>query len=74
MSDTSNSHSVEIKHRKKTVPEENMEYEGTVDGKEWFGRYKLGHAPVLGVQAKDQEEPLTKSERSAVRETVFNDL
>lgn len=72
MSDTQN-HTVKVTDEQRIFPEEDIEYEGTVDGKEWYARRTLGYSPMLTVMTEDNVE-LTTSERDAVREYLFDYL
>lgn len=60
---------VEITHREKLFPEEDYEYEGTVNGKEWEAFEQMGFGASTSV---DAEEDLTEAELDAVFEAIRN--
>lgn len=62
---------VEITHEEKIYPEEDYEYEGTVNGKEWTAEQSLGMGASIYLDTPDDVE-LTEDEKQAVYDTLWN--
>jgi hypothetical protein len=61
---------VNINKRQKTYPEENFEFEGTVNGKLWTAKQKLGFSPTVYIHTNEGIQ-LTSSEEKAVRDAIW---
>lgn len=62
---------VEVTDEEKLYPEEDFEYEGTVNGKEWSAEQTLGHGATIFLETPDDVE-LTEDEKQAVYDTLWN--
>jgi len=62
---------IDITTREKTYPEENFEYEGTVNGKPWSAHQKLGYAPSVMIFT-DDDVSLTSNERKEIRDKIWD--
>lgn len=61
-------HTVEITDETKIFPEEDYEYEGTVNGKEFEATIQYGMAPISHVEGVNED--LSLEEQDAVMEEV----
>lgn len=59
---------VTVRTEKKVFPEEDYEYTGSVNGKEWTGKLTTGS--FGSVTAEGVEEDLTDEERSVVMDAI----
>ncbi len=66
-----NTPTVKITHREKLYPEEEYEYEGVVNGKEWAAHQSLGHGSSILLDAPDGVE-LTDDEEQAVYDKIWS--
>jgi len=62
---------VNITKREKIYPEEDYEYEGTVNGKEWSAFQKLGFGATIDIMTPDGVE-LTKDEQEAIADMIWS--
>lgn len=62
---------VDIVHEEKIYPEEDFEYEGTVNGKKWSATYSTGMGATIWLETPDGVE-LSDEEEQAVYDTIWN--
>lgn len=54
----------------KVFPEEDYEYEGTINGKDFEGRKEQGRMAIEEYEAVEEDEELTDEELEAIKERV----
>lgn len=60
---------VNITSREKIYPEEDFEYEGTVNGKDWSAKQTLGVGATITLTAPDDVD-LTDDEKQAIYDAI----
>jgi hypothetical protein len=62
---------VNVTRKEKIFPEEDYEFEGTVNGKDWEAKQTMGTGASIFLET-DSDVELTDAEENAVYETLWN--